>query len=101
MELHEEIRPLYEMRQYFKAGQDIRYCAYSGYKTDNHNRPRLEPGFGNWTLDFRTILLHKMLDLHILIHDGEVNEIFRQVQKRELTEGLPVTDRLGQPEVLL
>ncbi|MFD2614676.1 phosphoadenosine phosphosulfate reductase domain-containing protein [Paenibacillus gansuensis] len=93
MELHEEIRPLYEMRQYFKAGQDIRYCAYSGYKRDNRNRPRFEPGFGNWTLDFRTILLQKMADLNIPLRDEEVDEIFCQVQKRELTEGLPVTDR--------
>lgn len=93
MELYEEIQPLYEMRLYFKAGQDIRYCSYTGYKRDNHNRPRFEPGFGNWTLDFRTILLQKMAELHIPLRDEEVDEIFRQVLKRELTEGLPVTER--------
>jgi DNA sulfur modification protein DndC len=93
MELYDGIEPLYRMRKYFKAGQDIRYCAYTGYKRDNHNRPRLYPGFGNWSLEFRTILLQKMAELNIPLRDEEVDEIFRQVLKRELIEGLPVTDR--------
>lgn len=89
----EEIGPLYRMRGYFKTAQDIRYMSYTGYKRDNHGRTRFEPGFGNWTIEIRTILLEKMSELNIPLRDDEVTEIYRQVQKRELTEGIPVTDR--------
>lgn len=88
-----ELEPYYRMRRYFKASQDIRYMGMTGYKRDNHGRQRFEPGFGNLGLDMRTILLRKMHELGIPISDEEVDEIFKQVAIREISEGIPVTRR--------
>ncbi|MCU6793327.1 phosphoadenosine phosphosulfate reductase family protein [Paenibacillus sp. WQ 127069] len=88
-----ELEPYYRMRSYFKGSQDLRYCGMTGYKRDNHGLQRFEPGFGNLGLDLRTILLQKMLELGIPIKDEEVDEIFSQVAKRELSEGIPVSQR--------
>lgn len=88
-----ELQPYYKMRQYLKASQDLRYGGMSGIKRDNRGRPRFEPGFGNLSLDMRTILLRRMKEQGIPLRDEEIREISKEVAKREITEGIALTMR--------
>ncbi|WP_240420318.1 phosphoadenosine phosphosulfate reductase family protein [Paenibacillus periandrae] len=88
-----ELEPYYRMRALLKASQDIRYAGLTGYKRDNHGRQRFEPGFGNLGMDIRTNLLKKMKEYGISLKDEEVNEIFKEVANREISEGIPVSHR--------
>ncbi|MDQ0255571.1 DNA sulfur modification protein DndC [Evansella vedderi] len=87
-----ELSKYIEMRSYFKAIQDIRYGGNTGYQRQR-TFATFRNGLGDLTIDIRTLLLQKMKKLEIPIEDEEVTEIYKEVQKREVTEGMPVTKR--------
>lgn len=98
---YEELDGYVEMRKVFKASQDIRYGSLTGYKRVRHMKEHeagvyeasFQSGFGDLTIDMRTLLLEEMLYYGITISEEEVHFIYQEVRKREFHEGNAVTRR--------
>lgn len=93
VELYPELEPYYKLRQYMKLIQDMRYGTRTGYQRLNKKHPTLGSGSGDLTMDSRTFLLEKWVELGVPMREKEVMAIDRMVQEREYNEGYAVTRR--------
>ncbi len=86
-----ELNPYYEFRCILKASQDIRYGGFTGYQ----RKPKqvIANGFGDLTIDVRTLLLQHLKRLNIQLEDRIVSSIYQEVITREYSEGIALTDR--------
>ncbi|WP_047153355.1 phosphoadenosine phosphosulfate reductase domain-containing protein [Aneurinibacillus tyrosinisolvens] len=89
-----ELLPHYEYRGILKATQDLRYGGFTGYQ----RKPKftITNGFGDLTIDIRTMLLLHLKRLEIKLSDNIVTSIYQEVMKREISEGIAVTNRFRQ-----
>jgi DNA sulfur modification protein DndC len=92
VESYEELAPYYKIRTLLKATQDIRYGGRTGYQR-KRGFGTFGSGFGDLTIDMRTILLELWYRLGLSMKEEEVLMIDRLVKEREITEGNAVTHR--------
>jgi len=90
-----ELEPYYQMRVLLKATQDIRYGGRTGYQR-KRSYASFGSGFGDLTIDMRTILLEKWYQFGIPMAENEVMMIDRIVKEREISEGIAVTKRFRE-----
>ncbi|KQN96801.1 phosphoadenosine phosphosulfate reductase domain-containing protein [Paenibacillus sp. Leaf72] len=91
----EELSHLYEMRNILKSAQDIRYGGFTGYKR-SRKAGTFQPGYGDLTIDMRTILLNHWSRLGVPMKEEEILAITKLVRQREIKEGLAIPDRFWE-----
>ncbi|KGP81938.1 MULTISPECIES: phosphoadenosine phosphosulfate reductase domain-containing protein [Paenibacillus] len=89
----EELGPHYKMRRLLKGVQEIRYGGCTGYY---RNRGGFSTGYGDLTIDIRTILLTFWREYNLPLSQIEVVEIIKKVKARELPEGLAISHRFWE-----